>query len=242
MSNDNVVVLLTGRGNNTLKDKNVIPVLGKPLLSYTAIAGLKVKNSIAHFVSSEDEKILTTANNIGYTKIIRPSEYALPNAQHVDCLTHAIEEIKSKHSIVPDILVVLLANCATTKTSWIEDCIDIIRKNPEATSVIPIQKNNDHHPYRAKKIDKDGYLDQFIKPEKDKISSNRQDLELNYFVCHNFWVLNLKNMSRDLSDGQPPWPFMGSKIIPYLVDYSIDIHHKEDIYLTEKWLKKNDMH
>lgn len=27
-----VVALLTGRGNNTLKDKNVLPVLGKPLL------------------------------------------------------------------------------------------------------------------------------------------------------------------------------------------------------------------
>ena len=27
-----IVALLTGRGNNTLKDKNVLPVLGKPLL------------------------------------------------------------------------------------------------------------------------------------------------------------------------------------------------------------------
>ena len=31
-----IAALLTGRGNNTLKDKNVLPVLGKPLL-YTLL-------------------------------------------------------------------------------------------------------------------------------------------------------------------------------------------------------------
>ena len=33
-----VNVLLTGRGNNTLKDKNVLDVLGKPVVYYPANA------------------------------------------------------------------------------------------------------------------------------------------------------------------------------------------------------------
>ena len=33
--------LLTGRGNNTLKDKNVLDILGKPVLYYPAHAGAK---------------------------------------------------------------------------------------------------------------------------------------------------------------------------------------------------------
>ena len=32
------VALLTGRGNNTLKDKNILEVCGKPLLTYPAEA------------------------------------------------------------------------------------------------------------------------------------------------------------------------------------------------------------
>ena len=36
-----VVALLTGRGNNTLKDKNIIPVKGKPLLSYPCEQAIK---------------------------------------------------------------------------------------------------------------------------------------------------------------------------------------------------------
>ena len=52
-----VVALLTGRGNNTLKDKNVLPVLGKPLLYYPAMAA-KACNLISDFyVSSDDDKI-----------------------------------------------------------------------------------------------------------------------------------------------------------------------------------------
>ena len=52
----NIVALLTGRGNNTLKDKNVLPVLGKPLLYYPAKAAMSVP-SIKHFyVSSDDHK------------------------------------------------------------------------------------------------------------------------------------------------------------------------------------------
>tara|TARA_R110001599_G_scaffold307918_5_gene514699 strand:- start:325 stop:1053 length:729 start_codon:yes stop_codon:yes gene_type:complete len=242
MKKDNIVVLLTGRGNNTLKDKNVIPILGKPLLAYPSIEALKLNNVNSYFVSSENKKILSEANKLGYKKILRPEEYAKPTSQHVDCLIHAIQEIEKVNGTKPEILVVLLANCATTKSEWIEDCIEIVKKDPSITSVIPIQKNNDHHPFRAKKIDKHGYLEQFAKPACSKLSSNRQDLEPNYFVCHNFWVLNLKNMDKDLSDGQSPWPFMGNKIIPYIVDYSIDIHHIEDIYLTEAWIKKNDMY
>ena len=45
-----IAALLTGRGNNTLKDKNVLPVLGKPLLYYPAMAA-KTCNLITDFYS-----------------------------------------------------------------------------------------------------------------------------------------------------------------------------------------------
>ena len=238
MKNPNISILITGRGNNTLPDKNVRKILGKPLLTYAAEEGKKVKSASSFFVSSEDEKILKAANFVGYTEINRPKSLALPTSNHVDCLIHAVDVMKKQHGIDPDILVVLLANCATVESKWIQDSIDILVQNQDATSVIPVQKNNDHHPYRAKRIDKSGYLNTFVDLTKRQVSSNRQGMESNYFACHNFWVLNLRNMKEDLSEGQLPWPFMGNKILPYVVDYSLDVHHEEDLYLTEAWLKK----
>ena len=100
-----IAALLTGRGNNTLKDKNVLPVLGKPLLYYPAMAA-KTCNLITDFyVSSDDEKILKAASDCGYKKIVRPVELAAPTSQHVDAIRHALGVMK-QDGVEPDILVV----------------------------------------------------------------------------------------------------------------------------------------
>lgn len=233
----NISVLLTGRGNNSLSDKNVISVLGKPLLWYPATAGKNVKGASSHFVSSENDKILNEAHKVGYTKIVRPDEMAQPNSKHVDCIIHALHIMKKDHGIVPEILVVLLANSATIKSAWIDEAISIMQADMSISSVIPVQKNNDHHPFRAKKII-DGLLQTFVEVDEN-VSTNRQDLESCYYACHNFWVLNLTKVSPPFEKGQLPWKFMGEKIVPYVIEHSLDVHNQDDIFLTEMWLKNN---
>lgn len=61
-----IAALLTVRGNNTLKDKNILPVLGRPLCQYPALAAKNCKLITDFYVSSDDEKILSAAENIGY--------------------------------------------------------------------------------------------------------------------------------------------------------------------------------
>lgn len=61
-----IAALLTGRGNNTLKDKNVLPVLGRPLCQYPAMAAKNCRLITDFYVSSDDEKILSAAEEIGY--------------------------------------------------------------------------------------------------------------------------------------------------------------------------------
>ena len=60
-----IVALLTGRGNNTLKNKNILPVLGKPLLYYPAMAARKCHLISDFYVSSDDPKILGAASLCG---------------------------------------------------------------------------------------------------------------------------------------------------------------------------------
>ena len=49
-----VYALLTGRGNNTLKDKNILDILGHPVLYYPACAALKSAFVDKCFCSSDD--------------------------------------------------------------------------------------------------------------------------------------------------------------------------------------------
>ena len=58
-------VLLTGRGNNTLKDKNILDCLGHPVLYYPANAALHAENIDRYYCSSDDNKILREAERPG---------------------------------------------------------------------------------------------------------------------------------------------------------------------------------
>ena len=232
-----IAALLTGRGNNTLKDKNVLPVLGKPLLYYPAMAA-KTCNLITDFyVSSDDEKILKAASDCGYKKIVRPVELAAPTSPHVDAIRHALGVMK-QDGVEPDILVVLLANSGIVKTEWIEESITQLLKDEALSASVPVLLEMDNHPYRSKRLREDGCLDTWFDFRGKNISTNRQDLPMNFVLCHNFWTLNLKNSLYSSTEGQQPWTFMGSNIKPIVVKESFDVHDEDDIRRTEKWLQE----
>lgn len=230
-----IVALLTGRGNNTLKDKNVLPVLGKPLLYYPAMAAKSCPEISDFYVSSDDDKILNAAAECGYKMIRRPEELALPTSQHVDAIIHALGVMK-EDGVEPDILVVLLANSAIVKKEWIQESIHNLINNPSLSASCPVLLEMDNHPYRSKRLREDGCLDTWFDFKGQKISTNRQDLPMNFVLCHNFWTLNLKNSLYSDVPGQQPWTFMGNNIKPIVVQESFDVHDEDDLLRSEKWL------
>lgn len=231
------IALLTGRGNNTLRDKNVLDVLGHPVLYYPAHAGRKAKTIDDWYCSSDDEKILKAAEEEGYKRIVRPIELAAPTAQHVDTIMHALG-VMQKEDNVPDILVVLLANNVTVKSVWIDDCVRMMKEDDSLTAVVPVYEDNDHHPLRGKRMNSDGTLAMYEQNVTGKVSTNRQDLPSCYFCSHNFWVLRTQYLLSG-KEGQQPWGFMGDKIKSYIIDDSIDIHHSIDLLVAKNWVENN---
>lgn len=236
--NKRVIALLTGRGNNTLKDKNILPVFGRPLLQYP---GLAAKNSAFVddcYVSSDDDNILKAAAEIGYKPIKRPDELALPTSLHIDTIKHALEVFKAE-GFIPEILIVIMANSVTIKTEWIDTCVQTLLQDDSITSMVPAYREMDHHPYRAKRINEQGFFEPFFDFTNMEVSTNRQDLEPAYFLSHNFWVFKTANFGRN--DGQKPWTFLGNKIKPLVVEEAFDVHHVTDLKRSEEWLKENNI-
>ena len=231
-----VVALLTGRGNNTLKDKNILDILGHPVLYYPAHAARKANCIDSYYCSSDDEKILKAAEEEGYTRIVRPDYLGAPTSQHVDVIKHGVNLISEKEDI-GDILVVILANNVTIKSEWIESCVKMMIDNPSYTAMVPVYEDNDHHPLRGKRVE-NGILQMYERNVTGKISTNRQDLPKCYFLSHNFWVLNTKKMIENNYEGQQPWGFMGDKIGYFEIDESIDIHKEIDLYIAKEWIKE----
>lgn len=231
-----VTALLTGRGGNTLKDKNILPVLGKPLLYYPASAAKKSGVIDEFFVSSDCDKILSAAEIVGYTRIVRPSELASPTAKHIDVIKHALEQIEEE----TDVLVVLMANTGTIKPEWIKTAVEMLKNDPELSAVVPVYQDQDHHPFRAKTLNEKGELIPFFDFGEQEVSSNRQELSDCFFLCHSFWAMNLKN-SFYSPKGQKPWTFLGDRVKPLVVTESFDVHTTEDLTRTENWLSNNKL-
>ena len=229
-----IFALLTGKGGSSLKNKNLIKIKKKRILDYPCEAAKKVK-SISHFyVSSENIKILNAASENGFKKILRPKKYSQKNSQHIDVLKHSTEFF-IKQKLYPDIIIVLLANSPTIKSEWIKKSIDILKKNKKITSVVPVIKNNDFHPLRAKKIVNNS-LRPYFASEKN-MSSNRQDLKSNYFLTHNFWTIRTKSIIQN--NGYAPWKFMGKNCRPLVINNSIDIHDETDVMLARYMVAKH---
>ncbi len=231
--NKKIVALLTGRGGSKLRDKNILKINGIPCMQYPCKEAKKVKIIEDFYVSSDDKSILNLGARLGFKKIVRPKKLSQSNTLHLSVLKHSIKILREKYNLNPDILVVLLANAPIIKSTWIKKCIEILLKNKNINAVVPVTQNNDHHPLRAKKIEK-GFLKEFI-TSKSKVSSNRQDLEKNYFLCHNFWVIKTDTILKN--NGYSPWAFMGKNVRPFIINKSIDIHTYEDIVLANYLIK-----
>lgn len=234
-----VYALLTGRGNNTLKDKNILDLLGHPVLYYPACAAIKSACVDKMFCSSDDDKILSEAEKLEHKPIRRPQELALPTSQHVDCILHALKVMEDTGEELPDILVVTLANNVTIKSEWIDTCVRMMQEDMTISAVVPVYQDNDHHPLRAKTVDGNNRLQMYEKGITGKVSTNRQDLPPCYFLSHNFWVLNVEKLLHGDGEGQQPWGFMGNNIAYYEIEESIDIHKELDLLIAKNWIENN---
>lgn len=234
------IALLTGRGCSvSLPDKNVIKVLNRPMMTYPAIMAQQAKNIDDIYISTDGKKLISIAEDMGIKVILRPKELAKPDSQHKDAIIHALDWLNER-SIFPEIIVVLLCNVGTHTPGVIDKCIDILKNDLDIDSVVTIDERNEYHPLRAKRLGEDGFLKPFMDINSDmKISTNRQDLEKCYFLDHSLWALRVENCFKKGKKGQPPWDFLGDKIIGFPCKGAIDIHTMADVAYTEEWLKQN---
>ena len=184
-----IAALLTGKGSSTLKNKNLLKINNKPILYYPCAEAKKIKDIDKFFVSSEDKKILDICNKYGYEKILRPKNLSKANSKHHDVILHSVKYMKNKN-YHPDILIILLANAPIISSKWIKDCLKILRNNKKTTSVVPVILNNDHNPFRAKKL-RGNYLKNFYKIKKKYHPIGKTYLIVIFFVIA-FGSLELK--------------------------------------------------
>ncbi len=152
-----IIAIIPARGGSKgIPKKNLVPILGKPLIDWSIEAGLQSKHITDIVVTSDDDKILVHAKKFKDVVLIdRPKELATDNSPTEPVLVHALEVLK-KQGKEYDYLV-LLQPTSPLRTA---DDIDVALKKmiyADATALISVFEP-DHHPLKSFKVDKNGYL------------------------------------------------------------------------------------
>ena len=120
-----VICIIPARGGSKgLPRKNVLPVNGKPLISYTIIQALEsCIDSV--YVTTDDEEIANVSSGYGANIITRPKELAEDTTTTEQTLTHALQQIEVTRQV--DIVVYLSCTQPYRDVNWINTCVDKVR-------------------------------------------------------------------------------------------------------------------
>lgn len=118
----NIVVIPARGGSKGIPKKNLIRLLGKPLLAWSIESAVAAEHIDDVYVSSDDEEILEVATSYGAKVIERPAEISNDLASSESVWLHAIDVLNSK-AIYPDTLVALQATSPIRSSSDIDSAL-----------------------------------------------------------------------------------------------------------------------
>jgi N-acylneuraminate cytidylyltransferase len=226
-----VIVIIPARsGSKSLPKKNILPLNGKPLLSYSISYGLKSSKVDKVVVSTDSEEFAEIARNYGAeVPFLRPVELSTDNCRDYSFMRHALDYFESIGEIY-DMYVLLRPTSPLRPEGLIERSLDILNKNKTATSVRAVAKVNEH-PYRVLAMNADGSLSSFIPAVEEPYNLPRQQLPESYSMTGDIEVVRRKT----LLEGS----VSGDKIFPIIInpEDKIDIDHINDFRAAEDKLK-----
>lgn len=161
MNNKKVLAVIPARkGSKGLPGKNIMLLNGKPLISYMIEAAVKSVLIDKLIVSTNDERIADIALKYGAdVPFLRPDELAQDETPIAPVLKHAMEFFDAR-GWKADIVATLQPTNPLTTTEIIDS---VIQKHlqSDCDSVATVSEMS-KHPYRAKRLEKDGRLINFI--------------------------------------------------------------------------------
>lgn len=115
---DEVWAIIPARGGSKgIPFKNIAPLHGKPLLSYTVSAAREATQIQHVFVSTDDAKIADVAREYGAEIVSRPTEIAGDTASSESALLHALESLGSQRGYLPQSFVFIQCTSPLTLAS-----------------------------------------------------------------------------------------------------------------------------
>lgn len=166
-------------GSKSVKDKNIRPLAGRPLMAWSIKAGLACKQIDKLVVSTDSDKYAQLAKFYGAEVLMRPADLAKDETSMIPVLQHALAAYPA------DLIVLLDPTSPLRNISDINKCLELI-KEPETDSVITICEA-EHNPFFVMGTLANDYW-KFMNQDKQLIT-RRQDAPKAYRVNAAVYVI-----------------------------------------------------
>jgi|APSaa5957512535_1039671.scaffolds.fasta_scaffold95142_2 CMP-N,N'-diacetyllegionaminic acid synthase len=228
---DDLWVLIPARGGSkSIPLKNMANLNGKPLISY-AITTAKNTPSVSKIVCSTDsKKIALYCKEQGISVLARPDSLSGDNIPTVDVIIHFLKHFKDKGNKLPEFIVLMEPTSPFVKVEHIEECLQLINKDKDATSVQTVTESPpNHHAYNQRIIKNNVSI--FLFPNERKCSFNKQTKSKHY-THGNVRIIRISSL---LESGN----LFGEKSLALIIPrkFSLDADSYEDFELAEMYIK-----
>lgn len=220
-----ILALIPARGGSKgIKDKNIKPLHGRPLISYSIDCGLQSKYVDSVVVTTDSEKIAEVSRTFGArVPFMRPAEYALDTSPTVDAVWHALQTLKEMGESY-DVLLLLQPTQPLRTSQDVDSAIELYFEKGEADliSVCPVAE----HPQLIRAIHEDGTMHKIF----NSPATRRQDMPAFYRINGCIYLNNLAVFNKETGLREYSVPFIMER------SHSVDIDDLADFYLAEYYL------
>jgi len=229
-----VLALIPARGGSKgIHRKNLVVLVGKPLIAYSIEQALSSRHITRVIVSTDDAEIAEVARRFGAdVPFMRPPQYAQDLSPDIDVFRHALTWLGEHEGYACELVVHLRPTGPVRRVELIDEAIEKILDSPSADSLRSVSWP-EQTPYKMWKI-VDGMLQPLLRMEDmaEPHSMPRQTLPEVYWqngyvdIVRPHVVLELGMMC-------------GYKILPFVVQEPIaEIDYEENLPRVQEALTK----
>ena len=231
MSQGRYLGVITARGGSkSLPRKNLLPLLGKPLLAYTCESAMESRRLDRVIISTDDQEIADVARRWGVeVPFMRPPELAQDDTPHLPVLQHAVRWMVEREGYRPDAVMVLQPTSPLRRAEHIDGAIEVMERTGADTVVSVVEVPHRFNPVSLMKMTPDGRLEPYL---EGPMVLRRQDKPVVY--ARNGPVVLLVSYRTLMEEGS----LYGRHVRPYLMSEldSFDVDTQEDLFLIESVL------
>ncbi|EAT59469.1 acylneuraminate cytidylyltransferase family protein [Chlorobium ferrooxidans] len=137
-----VAIIPARGGSKGLKNKNIYPVAGKPLLAWTILQAHSSKRIDRVFVSTDNPEIAAVAREYGAEVIERPQELSGDKASSESAVLHAVGVIEADYGLSINTIVFLQATSPLRNSGDIDRAVELFERDG-ADSLISVTRADD---------------------------------------------------------------------------------------------------